>query len=130
MSLCWAARIVCGGVGRVMWHAGDMAGARVVVDIGDMAVWLLHLCGCRVSFAGGCHGSWAAGVVIGGGAYLWVMWWQGAVVVVEVGCGRKKDTVSQTVTHVTFRTTFKHARACTIMLTLNVHFCSIHYTVL
>ena len=56
-------------------HAGDMAGARIVVDVGDVAMWLLCLCGCHVSFAGGCRGSWAAGVVIGGGGYLWVTWW-------------------------------------------------------
>ena len=67
--------MVCGGVGRATWHAGDMAGARVVVAVGDMAVWLSRLCGCRVSFAGGCRGSLAAGVVIGGGGYLWATWW-------------------------------------------------------
>ena len=64
LLLYWAAGMVCGGVGRVTWHAGNMVGARVV---GDVAVWLLGLCGCCVSFAGSCHGSWAAGVVIGGG---------------------------------------------------------------
>ena len=30
--------VVCGGVGRVMWHAGDMEGTRIVVDIGDVAM--------------------------------------------------------------------------------------------
>ena len=67
--------MVCGGVGCVMWHAGDMAGTHIVVDVGDVAVSSSHLCGCRVSFAGSCCGPWAAGVVIGGGGYLWAMWW-------------------------------------------------------
>ena len=67
--------MVCGGVGRATWHAGDMAGAHVVVAIGDVAVWSSRLCGCRVSFAGSCCGSLAAGVVIGGGDYLWATWW-------------------------------------------------------
>ena len=63
LSSCWAAGMVCGGMGRVTWHAGDMA------------MWSSHLCGCCVSFAGSCHSSWMAGVVIGGGVYLWVTWW-------------------------------------------------------
>ena len=47
LSSWWAAGVVCGGVGRVTWHAGDLEGAGVVVEVGDVAVWSLHLCGCR-----------------------------------------------------------------------------------
>ena len=36
----WVAGLVHGGVGCVTWHAGDMEGASVVVDAGDVAVWL------------------------------------------------------------------------------------------
>ena len=35
---------VCGGGSCVTWHAGDKAGTRIVVDAGDMAVWLSDLC--------------------------------------------------------------------------------------
>ena len=35
---------VCGGGSCVTWHAGDKVGTRVVVDAGDMAVWLSDLC--------------------------------------------------------------------------------------
>ena len=31
---------ICGGGSCMMWHAGDKAGTRVVVDTGDVAVWL------------------------------------------------------------------------------------------
>ena len=41
MASFWVAGLVRGGVGCVMWHAGDMEGASVVVDVGDVAVWLL-----------------------------------------------------------------------------------------
>ena len=67
--------MVCGGVGRVTWHAGDLEGAGVVVDVGDVAVWSSRLCGCRVCLAGGCRGLWAAGVVGGGRGCLWATWW-------------------------------------------------------
>ena len=30
-------------MGCVMWYTGDMEGAHVVVDTGDVAVWLLDL---------------------------------------------------------------------------------------
>ena len=40
LSSCWVAGLVRGGVGCVTWHAGDMEGASVVVDAGDVAVWL------------------------------------------------------------------------------------------
>ena len=49
LSRCWAvvvvlgAGLVHGGVGCVTWHAGDMEGASVVVDAGDVAVWLSDL---------------------------------------------------------------------------------------
>ena len=72
LSSWWAARVVCGGVGRMMWHAGDLEGTCVVVD---MAVWSLHLCGCHVCLAGSCHGLLVAKVVGGGGGCLWVTWW-------------------------------------------------------
>ena len=63
--IVWAAGVVSGGVRCVTWQAGDMEGARFVVDVGDMRVWLL----CLVS--GGCRGLWVAGVVRGGGCHLW-----------------------------------------------------------
>ena len=72
LSSSWAARVVCGGVGHVTWHAGDLEGTRVVVDV---AMWLSRLCGCHVCLAGGCRGLWVAGVVGGGGGCLWVTWW-------------------------------------------------------
>ena len=40
LSSFWAAGLVRGGVGYVTWHAGDMEGASIVVDAGNMAVWL------------------------------------------------------------------------------------------
>ena len=67
--------MVCGGVGCVTWHAGDMEGTCIVVDVGDVAMWLSWLCGCHVCFAGHCHDLWVAWVVSGGGGYLWAMWW-------------------------------------------------------
>ena len=75
LSLWWAAGVVCGGVGRVTWHAGDLEGAGVVVEVGDVVVWLLCLCDCCVCLAGGCCGLWAARVVGGSGGCLWAMWW-------------------------------------------------------
>ena len=57
-----AAGVICGGVGDVTWHAGDMEGARSVVDAGDVGMWLLLL--------GICHGLWAAWVVGCGGGDL------------------------------------------------------------
>ena len=38
------AGVCCGGGSCVTWHAGDKAASRVVVDIGDVAVWLSDLC--------------------------------------------------------------------------------------
>ena len=38
-----APRVVCGGVGGVTWHAGDMEGTPRVVDAGDVRVWLSGL---------------------------------------------------------------------------------------
>ena len=35
--------VVCGGVGGVTWHAGDMEGTPRVVDAGDVHVWLSGL---------------------------------------------------------------------------------------
>ena len=43
LSSFWAAGLVRGGVGCVTWHAGDMEGASVVVDVDDVAVWLSDL---------------------------------------------------------------------------------------
>ena len=40
----FGAGVCCGGGSCVTWHAGDKAATRVVVDAGDMAVWLLNLC--------------------------------------------------------------------------------------
>ena len=45
----WAAVVVCGGVSRVTWHAGDMDGARFVVDVGGMGMWLSCLVFRRLS---------------------------------------------------------------------------------
>ena len=39
----WEAGVVCGDVGGVTWHAGDMEGAPRVVDAGDVGVWLSGL---------------------------------------------------------------------------------------
>ena len=47
------------------WHAGNMKGAHVVVDAGDVG------------------GLWAARFFCGGGGYLWVMWVV-VLIVVEV----------------------------------------------
>ena len=41
-------------------------------------------CGCRVCWLAGCRVLWATWVASGGGVYLWVGWWHGALVVVEV----------------------------------------------
>ena len=48
-AVVWAARVVSGGVGCMTWHAGNMKGARVVVDSGDMAVCVV-VCGQLVLF--------------------------------------------------------------------------------
>ena len=40
LSLFWASGLVCGGVGCVTWHAGNMEGTSIIVDAGDMAMWL------------------------------------------------------------------------------------------
>ena len=42
LSSCWVVGIVCGGVGGVTWHAGNMEGTPCVVDAGDV-VWLSGL---------------------------------------------------------------------------------------
>ena len=39
----WVAGVVCGGVGGVTWHAGDMEGTPRAVDAGDVRVWLSGL---------------------------------------------------------------------------------------
>ena len=40
----FGARVVCGGGSCMTWHAGDKEGTCLVVDTGDVAVWLLDLC--------------------------------------------------------------------------------------
>ena len=57
--------------------AGDMEGARVVVDVDDVGVHVV------VVFR--CHGLWAARDVCGGGCYEWATWWQAIVGLVVVG---------------------------------------------
>ena len=49
LALFWAAGIVCGGVGGMTWHAGDMEGTPRVVDAGDVRVWLSGLLVSRLS---------------------------------------------------------------------------------
>ena len=71
LLLWWAAGVVCGGVGRVTWHAGDLEGAHVVVDVGDMAVWSRRVC-----------------VVVVRQAVVMVYGRPGLLVVVGVACGR------------------------------------------
>ena len=75
LSSWWAARVVCGGVGRVTWHAGDLEGAGVVVEVGDVAVWSSRFLWLSFCLAGGCRGLWAAGVVGDDGGCLWATWW-------------------------------------------------------
>ena len=58
--------------------AGDVEGACVVVDVGDVGM-------CVVLLAGGCLGLWAARDVRGGGCYEWATWWQAVVELVVVG---------------------------------------------
>ena len=79
MASFWAAGVVCGGVGGVTWHAGDMEGTPRVVDAGDTGVWF------RVCCLAGCRVLWAAWVFSGGGGYLWAGCWHGALVVDVVG---------------------------------------------
>ena len=57
--------------------AGDVEGARVVVDIGDVGV--------HVAVVFRCRGLWAARDVRGGGCYEWATWWQAVVGLVVVG---------------------------------------------
>ena len=68
LSRCWgvwAAVVVCGGVSRVTWHAGDMHGARFVVDVGGMGVWLSCLVLRRLSWFVGSRGcSWWWGSLV------------------------------------------------------------------
>ena len=55
----WAAGVVSGGVRCVTWQAGDMEGARFVVDVGDVGVWLSCLVFRRLSWFVGTRGcSW------------------------------------------------------------------------
>ena len=59
IDIVWAAGVVCGGVSCVMWHAGDMEGAQVAVDVGDMGVWLSCLVFTWLSWFVGSQGcSW------------------------------------------------------------------------
>ena len=39
----FGAGVCCGGGSCVTWHTGDMEGASIVVDAGDVAVWLSDL---------------------------------------------------------------------------------------
>ena len=48
------------------WHAGNMEGAHIVVDIGDMAVWLLCLlCRQLLWFMGSWGCWWWWGLLVG-----------------------------------------------------------------
>ena len=44
-----APSIVCGGVGGMMWHAGNMEGTPHIVDAGDVCMWLSGLLVSRLS---------------------------------------------------------------------------------
>ena len=48
---------LCGDVGGMMWHVGNMEGTPYVVDAGDVGVWLSGLLVRRLScFVGGVGG--------------------------------------------------------------------------
>ena len=85
--------------------AGDVEGAHVVVDAGDVGVGLSCFVGRGLSllwFVGGQGCSWR-----------WVLQ-VGDVVAGRCGgggCGMKKEDVSLFVTRVTFASTFERARA-------------------
>ena len=85
--------------------AGDVEGAGVVVDAGDVGVWLSCFVGRRSSL------SWFVGGQ--GCSWRWVLR-VGDVVAGRCGgggCGMKKEDVSPFVTRVTFASTFERARA-------------------
>ena len=100
-GIVWVASIVCGGVGCVTWHAGNMKGACGFVDTGDMAMWFSHSFVWQLSwFVGGQHClSWwwlfVSNMVVG---HSWCSW--------GGGCGVKKEVVSQFVMHVIFGSMF------------------------
>ena len=66
----------CGAVGGMTWHAGDTHPVLLM-----LVTWA---CGCRVCWLAGCCVLWVTWVASGGGVYLWVGWWHGTLVVVEV----------------------------------------------
>ena len=70
------------------WHAGDMEGARSVVDAGDVGVWLLGLVR---------HLSWFVG---GLGCWSWWRLLVGSVVVEVVVVRWRQKAMSQFVMHV------------------------------
>ena len=114
-----AAGVICGGVGDVTWHAGDMEGARSVVDAGNVGVWLLGLVR-RLSWFVGSLGCWS--------------WWRllvGGVVVEVVVVGWRQKAMSPFVMHVNLDQ-HSNARAHdhTLVPEFVVYITCIHYTVL
>ena len=69
--------VVCGG-GCVTWQRATWRAQALSLTL---VTWA---CGCRVSLAGGCRGSWARDVRRDG-CYEWGTWWQAVVEVVVVG---------------------------------------------
>ena len=63
------ARVICGGVSCITWHAGGMDSTCFVVEVGDVGVWLSCL-GFRqllcLMGSKGCLWCWGS---------LLVMWW-------------------------------------------------------
>ena len=82
--------------------ADDVEGARVVVDAGDVGVWLSCFIVRRLLWSVGGQGC----------SWWWVLPVSDVVAVVEVGgCGMKKEAASLFVTGVTFGSTSQRARA-------------------
>ena len=67
-----AAGVICGGVGDVTWHAGNMEGARSLVDAGEVGVWLLGLV-MRLSWFVGGLGCWSWWRLLVGGVVVEVV---------------------------------------------------------
>ena len=109
---------------------GDVEGARVVVDAGDVGVLLSCFVGRRLSW-----------FVDGQGCSWWWVLRVGDVVAGRCGggghCGMKKEDMSLFVTRVTFASTFERARAITLAPKIVVYsfvvpiiqFCSVQYTI-
>ena len=61
----WVAGVVSGAVRCMMWQAGDMEGARFVVDVGDVGMWLSCLVFRQWSWFMGSRGcSWSWGSLV------------------------------------------------------------------